>query len=56
MMTDEEQYDKLLEELENLVVLQYRTQQRKAQIELALGELVMEGDSRVVGKSENLGR
>ena len=51
MMTDEEQYDKLLEELENLVVLQYRTQIRKAQVETALGELVMKGKTDEFGKS-----
>ena len=51
MMTDEEQYDKLLEELENLVVLQYRTQIRKAQVELALGQLVVEDKTSVVSKS-----
>ena len=50
-MTNEEKYDKLLEELEDLVVLQYRTQQRKAQVELALGQIVMEDKTCEFGKS-----
>ena len=50
-MTDEEQYDKLLEELENLIVLQYRTQIRKVQVETALGELVVKGNTNESCKS-----
>ena len=50
-MTNDDKYDKLLEELEDLVALQYHLQRRKTQVELALGQLVVEDHTDVPCKS-----